>query len=71
MFFFFLIYEFFQEFVLWLKGRNKVGLLSVFILVFNKKPAILSAKKKKKKHLKQSFSKNGFSSEDGIRNELV
>ena len=25
----------------------------------------------KKKNPKQSFSKNGFSSEDGIRNELV
>lgn len=60
MFFFFLIYEFFQEFVLWLKGRNKVGLLSVFILVFNKKPAILSAKKTKKKTPKTKFFKKWF-----------
>lgn len=69
MFFFFLIYEFFREFVLWLKGRNKVGLLSVFILVFNKKACNFISKKKKTP--KTSFSKNGFSSEDGIRNELV
>ena len=42
-----------------------------FYFGFKQKACNFMSKKKKKKNPKQSFSKNGFSSEDGIRNELV
>ena len=42
-----------------------------FYFGFKQKACNFIIKKKKKKNPKQSFSKNGFSSEDGIRNELV
>ena len=44
-----------------------------FYFGFKQKACNFMSKKKtkNKKNPKQSFSKNGFSSEDGIRNELV